>query len=146
MRKHMARVDPSLQGGEGVSGTPGVFSQAFCHPNKLHASCGMDKHVTYTQGPHHYHQHATTHHHATPPHNSPQPTTHTRRTLFGSPQSISPETCSLHFFSDWFRLTYLALLCCTPAIFLRFGLFLCVSLICLPHSCVVFLPSLAQCW
>ena len=60
VHRYTARVDPRHQGGEGVAGTPGACSQAFCHPNQLHPLCGMDRHVTKTQGPHHnHHNHHT---------------------------------------------------------------------------------------
>ena len=63
VHRHRARVDPTHQGEEGVAGTPGACSQAFCHPNLVHACAVIStKTCPFLTGQNHNHHNHHNHH------------------------------------------------------------------------------------
>ena len=77
VHRHTARFDPRHYGGEGVAGTPGACSQAFCHPiSRTRTRAWTDTPCSERPvPPHHTTPHHTTPHHTTPHHTTPHHTT-----------------------------------------------------------------------
>ena len=63
--------------GSAVTGTPGVYSQAFCPPNLMHACSVIDIDIAVTSRPNHHHHPSSlppSHtHHSTPLNSTPSP-------------------------------------------------------------------------
>ena len=63
VHRHTARADPRHQGGEGVAGTPGACSQAFCHPIRcMRCAFVSTETCSLHTGPHHNHHNHHNHH------------------------------------------------------------------------------------